>query len=67
MRSCVYDVMPAEAGIQYSETQTMESRTRGILDTRLRGYDGGGGREKPAELAEWMLSASSVGPIPSAP
>jgi hypothetical protein len=32
--------MPAKAGIQYSETPAMESRTRGVLDTRLRGYDG---------------------------
>jgi len=35
-------VMPAQAGIQYSETLAMESRTRGVLDTRFRGYDGGG-------------------------
>ncbi len=28
--------------IQYSEASVMESRTRGVLDTRLRGYDGGG-------------------------
>ena len=35
-------VMPAQAGIQYSETPAMEARTRGVLDTRLRGYDGGG-------------------------
>jgi hypothetical protein len=26
-------VMPAQAGIQYSETPTTESRTRGVLDT----------------------------------
>ena len=25
--------MPAKAGIQYSETPVMESRTRGVLDT----------------------------------
>jgi hypothetical protein len=31
-----------EAGIQYSKTSVMESRTHGVLDTRLRGYDGGG-------------------------
>jgi hypothetical protein len=34
--------MPAKAGIQYSKTSVMESRTHGVLDTRLRGYDGGG-------------------------
>jgi hypothetical protein len=34
--------MPAKAGIQYSETPATESRTRGVLDTRVRGYDGGG-------------------------
>ena len=28
--------------IQHSETSVMESRTRGVLNTRLRGYDGGG-------------------------
>jgi hypothetical protein len=33
-------VMPAQAGIQYSETSVMEAKTRGVLDTRLRGYDG---------------------------
>jgi hypothetical protein len=52
--------MPAEAGIQYSETPTIESRTRGILDTRLRGYDGGGERGKPAERAKRMLRAGLV-------
>jgi hypothetical protein len=26
-------VMPAQAGIQYSEAPAMESRTRGVLDT----------------------------------
>jgi hypothetical protein len=36
-------VVPAQAGTQYSETSVMESKTRGVLDTRLRGYDGGGG------------------------
>jgi hypothetical protein len=35
-------VMPADAGIQYSEASVIESRTRGVLDTRVRGYDGGG-------------------------
>jgi hypothetical protein len=35
-------VMPAQAGIQYSEALAMETRIRGVLDTRLRGYDGGG-------------------------
>jgi hypothetical protein len=35
-------VMPAKAGIQYSATPVMELETRGVLDTRLRGYDGGG-------------------------
>jgi hypothetical protein len=35
-------VMPAQAGIQYSETPATESGTRSVLDTRLRGYDGGG-------------------------
>jgi hypothetical protein len=34
-------VMPAQAGIQYSETLVMELKTRGVLDTRLRGYDDG--------------------------
>jgi hypothetical protein len=35
--------MPAQAGIQYSETSAMESRTRGVLDTPpSRGYDGDG-------------------------
>ncbi len=34
--------MPAKAGIQYSATPVMELETRGVLDTRLRGYDGGG-------------------------
>jgi hypothetical protein len=32
-------VMPAQAGIQYSETPVIESKTRGVLDTRLRGYE----------------------------
>jgi hypothetical protein len=32
-------VMPAQAGIQYSETPVIETKTRGVLDTRLRGYD----------------------------
>jgi hypothetical protein len=32
-------VMPAQAGIQYSEAPATESRTRSILDTRLHGYD----------------------------
>src|ERR1700754_3276329 len=35
---------PRRRTIQYSETSAMESRTRGVLDTRLRGYDGGGWR-----------------------
>jgi hypothetical protein len=34
-------VMPAQAGIQYSEVPAMEARPRDVLDTRLRGYDGG--------------------------
>jgi hypothetical protein len=34
--------MPAQAGIQYSETPAMEAKTRGVLDTRFRGYDAGG-------------------------
>jgi hypothetical protein len=34
-------VMPAQAGIQYSEAPAMESKTRSVLATRLRGYDGG--------------------------
>jgi hypothetical protein len=34
-------VVPAQAGTQYSEALVMELRTRGVLDTRLRGYDGG--------------------------
>ena len=33
---------PRRRTIQYSATLTMESRARGVLDTRLRGYDGGG-------------------------
>jgi hypothetical protein len=32
-------VMPAQAGIQYSETPVIESKTRGVLYTRLRGYE----------------------------
>jgi hypothetical protein len=32
-------VMPAQAGIQYSEAPVIKARTRGVLDTRLRGYD----------------------------
>jgi hypothetical protein len=37
-----FAVMPAQAGIQYSERATTEAGTRGVLDTRLRGYDDGG-------------------------
>jgi hypothetical protein len=33
---------PRRRTIQHSATPAMESRTRGVLDTRLRGYDGGG-------------------------
>jgi phosphoribosylaminoimidazole carboxylase (NCAIR synthetase) len=38
---------PRRRTIQYSETPAMESRTRGVLDTRLRGYDGSG---------EWIIA-----------
>src|ERR1700719_1916367 len=30
---------PRRRAIQYSETLVMESKGRGVLDTRLRGYD----------------------------
>jgi hypothetical protein len=47
MRSCVRTVhlrrhRPRRRTIQYSETFVMELKTRGVLDTRLRGYDGCG-------------------------
>jgi hypothetical protein len=31
---------PRKRAIQYSEAPVMESRSRGVLDTRFRGYDG---------------------------
>jgi hypothetical protein len=29
-----------QAGTQYSEMSVIESKTRGVLDTHVRGYDG---------------------------
>src|SRR5258705_9877977 len=38
MRSEIYSE-PRKRAIQYSEASVMESKGRGVLDTRLRGYD----------------------------
>jgi hypothetical protein len=35
--------MPAQAGIQYSETSVIESKTRGVLDPPVKPGDDGGG------------------------
>jgi hypothetical protein len=43
-------VMPAQAGIQYSETLTMESRIRGVLDTRRSLSSGAHSRDPVAGM-----------------
>jgi hypothetical protein len=56
--------------IQYFEMLMMELKTRGVLDTRLRGYDDGGwliGRHEPLKQKRrpelggvWIRSAEVV-------
>jgi hypothetical protein len=43
-------VMPAQAGIQYSEAPAMESRTRGVLDTRQSLSSGAHSRDPVAGM-----------------
>jgi hypothetical protein len=47
---CVH-VIPAEAGIQYSEALVFKPKCRGVLDPRLRGDDDGGFAASSARLA----------------
>jgi hypothetical protein len=43
-------VMPAKAGIQYSETSATESKTRGVLDTRRSLSSGAHSRDPVAGM-----------------
>jgi hypothetical protein len=45
-RGNISTIMPAQAGIQYSETLVMEPKTRGVLDTR-RSLSSGSPKARP--------------------
>ena len=55
-------VMPAQAGIQYSETPAMEARTRGVLDTRRSLSSGAHSRDPVGRVDTPPHSRDSIRP-----
>jgi hypothetical protein len=49
----LFVIVRLDRTIQYSETSMIEPKSRGILDTRIRGYDG---------LVRSLSSGAFVGP-----
>jgi hypothetical protein len=58
-------VMPAQAGIQYSEVSVMESRARGVLDTRRSQSSGAHSRDPVAGMTLCLLFEIESAVIPA--